>query len=174
LDAAAEVIQERGYDAATMTEIAARASTAIGSLYRFFPTKEAVGDALITTYGEALFSVLDALETDGVTGEQLADRLVDLMVERRHARASAMTLFGAGSKFAGLRAKMRAGTRQRMAAIFTRLYPDISEARAKTRGDMLLAILKGIPQMAEEDEHSALGLIIEARRVVLLYLLEQN
>ena len=37
---------EKGYDAATMTEIAARSGTAIGSLYRFFPSKESLSDAL--------------------------------------------------------------------------------------------------------------------------------
>ena len=51
MDAAVELFSEKGYDAATMTEIAARSSTAIGSLYRFFPSKEALADALLQRYG---------------------------------------------------------------------------------------------------------------------------
>jgi len=39
LDAAAQLFIEQG-QAVTMTEIAARSGTAIGSLYRFFPTRE--------------------------------------------------------------------------------------------------------------------------------------
>ncbi|WP_141262560.1 TetR/AcrR family transcriptional regulator, partial [Komagataeibacter diospyri] len=39
LAAATTVFAEKSYETATMTEIAARSSTAIGSLYRFFPTK---------------------------------------------------------------------------------------------------------------------------------------
>jgi len=50
MDAAIAVFKEKGYDAATMTEIAARSGTAIGSLYRFFPTKEALADALLRQY----------------------------------------------------------------------------------------------------------------------------
>ena len=37
LRAGADVIAERGFEAATMAEIAARAGAQIGSLYRFFP-----------------------------------------------------------------------------------------------------------------------------------------
>ena len=41
IDAGAELFAEKGYEATTMTEIASRAGAAIGSLYQFFPSKEA-------------------------------------------------------------------------------------------------------------------------------------
>ena len=53
LQAAAAVIEERGFEAATMAEIAARADANINSLYRFFPNKDAVADALMRRYAEA-------------------------------------------------------------------------------------------------------------------------
>lgn len=46
LNAAAEVFDEVGYEAATTHAIAARAETAIGSLYQFFPDKLAIFHAL--------------------------------------------------------------------------------------------------------------------------------
>ncbi|MEU6641430.1 TetR family transcriptional regulator [Saccharomonospora sp. NPDC046836] len=46
LDAAAELLQEIGYDALTTTLIAKRAGVAVGSLYQFFPDKRAVVQAL--------------------------------------------------------------------------------------------------------------------------------
>lgn len=46
LEAAAKVFLEKGYDAATMTEIAAAANSSIGSLYQFFPTKLLLAEAL--------------------------------------------------------------------------------------------------------------------------------
>jgi len=46
LEAAARVFLEKGYDAATMTEIAAAANSSIGSLYQFFPTKPLLAEAL--------------------------------------------------------------------------------------------------------------------------------
>jgi AcrR family transcriptional regulator len=60
LDAAAEVIAEVGVDAATTNAIAARARTSVGSLYQFFPHKQAIVQALAVRYGEAL----DALGED--------------------------------------------------------------------------------------------------------------
>lgn len=46
LEATAKVLARKGYDAATMTEIAAEANSSIGSLYQFFPTKPLLAEAL--------------------------------------------------------------------------------------------------------------------------------
>lgn len=46
LQAAAEVFWEKGYDVATTHDIAERAQTAVGTLYRFFPNKLAIFHAL--------------------------------------------------------------------------------------------------------------------------------
>src|SRR6201989_1184379 len=55
LAAAAEVFAAKGFDAATMTEIAAQSDSSIGSLYQFFRTKEAVADALVRQQVDALW-----------------------------------------------------------------------------------------------------------------------
>jgi AcrR family transcriptional regulator len=54
LDAAAAVIAESGVDGATTNAIAARAKTAVGSLYQFFPNKEAIVEALAARYNAEL------------------------------------------------------------------------------------------------------------------------
>src|ERR1700761_8958047 len=51
---AAQVFEEKGFEAATMTEIAARAGASIGTLYLFFPTKTAVARAILTETAEEL------------------------------------------------------------------------------------------------------------------------
>src|SRR3954471_21182911 len=61
LAAAAEVFAAKGYDAATMTEIAAQSESSIGSLYQFFRTKEDVAEALIGAQMQALWGHLDVL-----------------------------------------------------------------------------------------------------------------
>ena len=47
LDAAAQVLAEEGYPASTTNKIAERAGASIGSLYEYFPSKEAIFAALI-------------------------------------------------------------------------------------------------------------------------------
>src|SRR6266481_3220317 len=63
LQAAATVFAEKGYEAATMTEIAARAGAPIGSLYQFFPVKEALADTLVLNYVALLAADLQQLES---------------------------------------------------------------------------------------------------------------
>src|ERR1700691_1057393 len=62
LAAGAAVFAEKGFAAATMTEIAARAGAPIGSLYQFFPSKEALADTLVQSYLALLVADLEALE----------------------------------------------------------------------------------------------------------------
>ncbi|MGH7998179.1 MAG: TetR/AcrR family transcriptional regulator, partial [Brasilonema sp.] len=57
LDAAAEVFDEVGYEAATTHAIATRADTAIGSLYQFFPDKLAIFHALELRHVERVHAV---------------------------------------------------------------------------------------------------------------------
>ncbi len=47
LDTAAELFADRGFDSVTADEIAAQADTSVGGLYRFFPDKLAVFEALV-------------------------------------------------------------------------------------------------------------------------------
>lgn len=88
LDAAAACFVEKGYDAATMTEIAARAGAAIGSLYQFFATKEALAQALMADYADALQQRLHRLaeRAEAWDSDRLATELIRLLVafRRRH------------------------------------------------------------------------------------------
>ncbi|MGW2013556.1 ScbR family autoregulator-binding transcription factor [Streptomyces sp. NPDC001927] len=54
LRAAAEVIDERGYDSASTTEILERSGLTRGALYHHFPSKEAIAVALLALHGEAV------------------------------------------------------------------------------------------------------------------------
>ena len=64
LEAAAKVFLEKGYDAATMTEIAAAANYSIGSLYQFFPTKLLLAEALHIDRLQHFNAALAALEDE--------------------------------------------------------------------------------------------------------------
>src|SRR5271155_4190490 len=62
MEAATAVIGERGFESATMAEIAARAGAQIGSLYRFFPNKEVLADALMHRFGELMDEAFGKIE----------------------------------------------------------------------------------------------------------------
>jgi AcrR family transcriptional regulator len=70
LDTAEQVFSEVGYDAATTNLIALRAQTSIGSLYEFFPNKEALARSLADRYIERIGGIyskhlVDEPETEG-------------------------------------------------------------------------------------------------------------
>jgi len=52
LDAAAELFAEIGYEAATMTAIAERSGSGIGTLYHYFPDKQSMAFALLNQYAQ--------------------------------------------------------------------------------------------------------------------------
>src|SRR6202789_4690783 len=82
LEAATAVIAEKGYDAATMAEIAVRARAPIGSLYRFFPNKEILADALIKRYAVLINQSFDVIDRQvaGKSLEATADAILDFMI----------------------------------------------------------------------------------------------
>src|ERR1700728_896339 len=108
-DAGAELFAEKGYEATTMTEIAARAGAAIGSLYQFFPSKEALAEALLADYSARTGRALDqiAARAASLSAAGVADALVDLMLEFRAHRAVVVALSDARGDLARERAALR-------------------------------------------------------------------
>lgn len=79
LDAAAEVIAEVGVDTMTTNAIATRASTSVGSLYQFFPNKEAIVEALAARYNTELRRINESAMSAEATFlplPELVDRIV--------------------------------------------------------------------------------------------------
>lgn len=60
MDAAARVIVERGFDNLTTNHVAAAAGVSIGSLYQYFPDKDALVEALLQRHAAELLAVVDA------------------------------------------------------------------------------------------------------------------
>lgn len=54
LDATAQTIAERGLDNTTTNHIAKKAGVSVGSLYQYFPDKEAMIDAMVGRLGEQI------------------------------------------------------------------------------------------------------------------------
>ena len=78
LNVAAQVFEEVGYATATTNAIAARAEVPIGSLYQFFPNKEAILDALVDRYLDELQKVVFVQEERlpiTIHVERILDRL---------------------------------------------------------------------------------------------------
>jgi AcrR family transcriptional regulator len=83
LDAAAAVIDEIGFERLTTAMVAERAGASIGTVYRYFPDRIAVVEALAIRCTQRLGSrFLAVIESSGATTwQQGSDALIDMTVE---------------------------------------------------------------------------------------------
>ncbi|MFP3553000.1 TetR/AcrR family transcriptional regulator [Paraburkholderia sp. SIMBA_049] len=176
MTAGVEVFTEKGYDAATMTEIAARSGTAIGSLYRFFPTKEALADALLLQYAQQVKNGLTELkqQVPGMTLERVADAFVDMMLLLRSQRSFAIALMDARGGSADERKRFRKVMRGGVADILCEVIPALPAAKAKVMSVVLIHMLKAVVGIADEESSVRAALLAEMRQLVRMYLVSAS
>ncbi len=84
LGAAAQVFERRGYAAGTTDAIAERAGVSIGSVYQYFPNKDAILVALVERHVEEGFALVSRLLREAlaepVAIDALLRRFVDAMI----------------------------------------------------------------------------------------------
>jgi AcrR family transcriptional regulator len=165
------VFREKGYDATTMTEIAARSGTAIGSLYRFFPSKESLADALLQDYVTQMVAGLANLGETNPTPESIANSLVDLMLALQEERSVALVLIEARTGSADLKGRYRKAMRQGVGQILKKLAPQLPRARAESMAVVLVHVLKAVARTSEEEDPATCrNVLTEIRELIRLYL----
>jgi len=78
LDATAHILVERGFAAASTNAVAERAGVSIGSLYQYFPNKDALVSALRARHGEQMKAVIQRALTKAMDAT-LVDALAVLI-----------------------------------------------------------------------------------------------
>jgi len=154
LDAAEQVFAEKGFEAATMTEIAARSKTAIGSLYRFFPNKNVLAQAFLSDYVEKVLESLDGLadRAPDMNPRQLAEAFVAYRIELKEHRRVASALVEAGGDMNGVRGDLSAFLRTRLSAILRTALPHLDEARAAEMARLIQHVLKVVSETSPDEK----------------------
>ncbi|MBZ9939862.1 TetR/AcrR family transcriptional regulator [Mesorhizobium sp. BR1-1-13] len=170
MGSAAALFVEKGFDATTMTEIAVRAGAAIGTLYLFFPTKEALAQAILAENAEGLSAQLDALRerTAGLNAAVIADTLFDLLgdfLSTHPAYSALLDLHGDE----GWRRKMRARRREQIAALFAQAKPPLPAGQAE-RLAVIVPQLMRIPLALVGEKRLRDGVLEELRLMLARHL----
>lgn len=148
LVAAARIFDRLGYDAATTNHVAELAGVSVGSLYQYFPNKDALVTALHERHTEEVAAVLAAaLAADLPTADVVRRLVADLFALHRE-RPRLQALLHGPAAFRERPAEDSPSTRALAAHCATWL-----RARGRTRGDMLDAYL--LIQMTESLVHAA-------------------
>jgi AcrR family transcriptional regulator len=170
--AGVEVFTEKGYDAATMTEIAMRSGTAIASLYRFFPSKEALADALLLQYAKHVLDGLAELrlQAANLTLDGIAKALVDFRLELLLQRKFAISLAEVHAAGGVLRTRFRKSMLDGMAGILLEVIPSLTKAKSEAVAAILLHILKGVAVVHQEKPVARRLLLAEIKDLIRVYL----
>ena len=174
LDAGAELFAEKGYEATTMTEIASRAGAAIGSLYQFFPSKEALAEALFNRFAERAAAAFALVEerAPGCSARELADLFIDYKLRQGTDRDAAIALSSLVAGIVERRKPLGDALRGRIASILRAANGALREDEAATAAIIVNQVMKMIPALAATDDEKAAALIGEARKLMALYIEE--
>lgn len=182
LDAAASVIAESGLEAATAEAIALKARTAKGSLYQFFPNRDAVLAALALRYADEMRHVHEKafpIDPRGLALERLIDRIIRPLADFHDRHPAFRRVFASvegpadetRSAPARLRAQLFDSFVDRLDVLFAGRNPRLA-ARERRRAALIAASV-GQAVLARRSRASAAEkkpLLDDLRRLLLLYL----
>jgi AcrR family transcriptional regulator len=153
LNAAAAIFNEKGYEAATMTQIAARAGAPIGSLYQFFPSKEVLADTLVQNHVVLLESDLQELErrAKGIDTDTLVQALFTLFRGHPQERTTTLQLVEARMDERTRLATFRSMFRRRIAAVLRARAPALPAAATRDTSVIVLQLMKAASALGDEE-----------------------
>ena len=146
------VVTEQGADA-SLRDIARRAGVGLPTLYRHFPTREALLDALLRAGFDELAARAAELETSGSARDALVSWLRDCVAHAHEYRGVTTLMMAAiedtGSALHGSCAAMRAaGTR-----LLTRAQA-AGSARTDMDGTDLFALIAALAWLSDQPSHA--------------------
>jgi AcrR family transcriptional regulator len=176
LVAGAAVFAEKGYEAATMTEIAARAGAPIGSLYQFFPSKDALADTLVQNHVALLAADLEALEARArdIDVHALVEGLFSVLRGHPRERAATLPLAEARMDERTRRETFRHLLRKRIAAILRARSPALSAEAARDRSVVVLQLMKAASSLSDEVGLSGRAMALRELLALAVHYLEMR
>jgi AcrR family transcriptional regulator len=145
LETAAAVIDEKGYEGATMAEIADRSGTKIGSLYRFFPNKESLADTIIVSARENLDTAFDKFDAgvNALSIRALTDHLMTLIFDL-FTRPAVVKLLDSDRDWSVKREEFRNALERRIAKTLMIHAPNLSKKSAEDIAQVVLLNVKTV------------------------------
>jgi len=172
LAAGAEVFAEKGYDAATMTEVAVKAGASIGSLYQFFPTKPLLAEALHAELLAELGGLLELVSAE-VAGRPAAvamERLFFQFGEFLRDHPAFVALADRRDIDKQKKKESRAQLRGLIARLLTAAEPPVPQARAEAAAVVVLHLIRAIVILNDSDEAPIRdAALTEMRRMLAAY-----
>lgn len=169
LRAAASVITEMGYERATMSAIAQRSHSSVGSLYQFFPNKLALAEALRDQYIKDIEQswIILGRQAANLTAEDLTGRLIELQIDIIKSHPILLALLGVPPASHRRRELIRA----RIAAALLANEPRMSKAMALRIASVVQQVSRGLFTLyAQATANERIAILGEFKSVLTGYL----
>jgi AcrR family transcriptional regulator len=168
LDVAGNLFAEVGYEATTMTAIAARSNASIGGLYHYFPDKNSIVLALVQQYGlavEAEWKLLTAQAPD-LTPRKFADIFIETMLRVVRQHPFYLALQTAPVRLRRDPASRRA-LRLAIANAFRAKNPALTERRAFLSANVVVQTVSGMTRLFAESAPQDQPTVVADYKVIL-------
>ena len=172
IEASARILEGQGHSGFTTNAVAELAGASIGTLYQYFPDKDALLGALIARETSRLIEEVEAASMIA-TGRGALDGVIEAAVRHQVRRPRLARLLD----FEEARLPLDANTQLVRAKIVTLLADILDRPDLPQQSDMpsatgdVLAIIRGMLDAAgERGEEGQAPLIVRVRRAVLGYL----
>jgi AcrR family transcriptional regulator len=163
LATADRLLREEGADALQMTRVAREAGVSVGSLYLWFPDRDAITEALALRYLDEFKALGEQLAAQPPTGDP-AGRVVGAFAEAFRARPGFRALWFGGLRTEALRDATRPGLEDLTAALVRLLraeHPEAAPERlaavAQTMVYVIDALLRQAFRAGDEGDAALLG-----------------
>ena len=174
LEAAARIFARKGYDAATMTEIAAEAQSSIGSLYQFFPTKLLLAEALHIDRLERLKAALQGVadRSAGLSAADGGEAIFDALSAFIEQFPEFPVLAARRDIPKERKARARADLKELIAVVLRQAQPAITDEIALMSG-IVLELLRIAVAVANEPDAAEDRRVVSELRLMLRRRLEE-
>jgi AcrR family transcriptional regulator len=164
LASAESLFAEHGYESVTTNHIAEHSGVAIGSVYHFFPDKEAVLGALVERYASDLQSIFSTELSAQADLDAVAVMVIERVVtfERHHVAFSHLLYALDMAKYGHIVGAIHQTVIHAIYRIVRHVYPHMPDALCKRYATISFHLVKGLlPLMATEQDTQAARLEIE-------------
>jgi len=174
LGAAAKLFAKVGYEETTTNAIAREARTSIGSLYQFFPNKEAILNALAGRYLEELHAVHEQVLGDDavqITLPELYDRIIRSLADFHASHPGFQQLFYGSTTSKHLAAaaeQLKQECIARVDGLMGARNPEIDPARRKLLAVLNVEVIKTLLPLAQSSDPATRARLIDETKTLLL------
>jgi AcrR family transcriptional regulator len=171
-----ELLNEGDYAAINVAAIAARAETSVGSIYQYFPNKDAILHALAEAYLEDMYETMASVFRDVNTRsvEEQVERVMGWLTDYSESHPGIHHVLKSDWVSGDIKAavdSMHVALKDAVSSTIATFAPNLSDERRKICAEVILSITDGLmPRMAVATGIEREQIADEMKRAMIVYL----